>query len=220
MHKFDEPHLGRWAADIRFCIDQLTALNGGTLTAAPFAERLDLQNIAAWGHSFGGRAAPRACQLDHRIKACLNAEGLGPDGPIFTYEGAALPSQPFMWIEVYHEPPTDAQLAPYGSTRKEWGKNHQVQLVTNEQQLRACPGGSYHVSVNTPGIDHMSFTDQPFITATTKQETDQASLALLELARYTIAFFDKELKHKADIPLNEETASTTGVTLEKFGKVN
>lgn len=216
MHKFDEPHLDRWAADIRFSIDQLTALNGGTSTTVPFAQRLDLQNIATWGHSFGGRVAPRACQLDPRFKACLNADGLGPDGPIFVYEGAALPSQPFMWMEVHHEPPTDAQLAPYGITRKEWDKNHQVQITTNEQQLRACPGGSYHVSVSTPGIDHTSFTDLPFISATTKEQSDQASVALFALVHYATAFFNKELKHKTDTPLNEKNPSIAGVTLEKF----
>ena len=131
MHIFDEPHINRWADDIRFAVDQIALLNKGKTTEAPFAGRLDLQNIAAWGHSFGGRAAPRACQIDGRIKACLNADGLGPDGPIFVFEGEALPAQPFLWMEVHHEPPTDAQLAPYGTTRNEWDKNHQVQLATN-----------------------------------------------------------------------------------------
>jgi platelet-activating factor acetylhydrolase isoform II len=105
MHTFEEPHINRWAADIKFSIDQITLLNKGTASAAPFAGRLSLQDIAAWGHSFGGRAAARACQLDQRIKACLNADGLGPDGPMFVFEGEPLPSQPFMWMEVYHEPP-------------------------------------------------------------------------------------------------------------------
>jgi hypothetical protein len=218
MHKFDEPHLDRWAADMRFTIDQLTAMNAGTSTA-PFAQRLDLQNIAAWGHSFGGRAAPHACQRDARIKACLNADGLGPDGPIFVYEGTALPAQPFMWMEVHHEAPTEAQLAPYGITRREWEKNHQVQIATNEQQLRACPGGSFHVTISTPGIDHMSFTDLPFISAKTKQQTDEASLALLTLSQYTTAFFDKELKHKKGTLLNKNSPQLAGVSSEQFGRV-
>jgi predicted dienelactone hydrolase len=220
MHAFDEPHINRWADDIRFSIDQLTLLNHGNTTTAPFAGRLDLHQIAAWGHSFGGRAAPRACQLDKRIKACLNADGLGPDGPIFVFEGAALPAQPFMWMEVHHEPPTDAQLAPYGTTRQEWDKNHQVQLVTDEQQLRACPGGSYHVLINADGISHSSFTDHPFITATTEKQSMQASGALGIIGAYTVAFFDRELKDKRDTFFDGKNVSKVGVTVEKYGDLN
>jgi hypothetical protein len=56
-------------------------------------------------------------------------------------------------IDVFHGPPTDAQLAPYKMTRKDWEKDHQAQLATNNQQLKDCPGGSYHVSINLPGIE-------------------------------------------------------------------
>jgi predicted dienelactone hydrolase len=220
MHIFDEPHINRWADDIRFAIDELTLLNREKTTAAPFAGRLDLHNIAAWGHSFGGRAAPRACQLDKRIRACLNADGLGPDGPIFVFEGAALPAQPFMWMEVHHEPPTDAQLAPYGTTRKEWDKNHQVQLTTDEQQLRECPGGSYHLLINADGISHASFTDQPFIAATNEQENTQSAAALGTIGTYTVAFLDRELKNKNVTVLDGKNIAITGVTVDRYGKLN
>jgi predicted dienelactone hydrolase len=214
MHAFDEPHINRWAADIRFSIDQMTLLNSGKTGAAPFAGRLNLQDIAAWGHSFGGRAAARACQLDRRIKACLNADGLGPDGPIFVFEGESLPSQPLMWMEVYHEPPTEAQLSPYGVTRKEWDKNHQVQLATDEQQLRTCPGGSLHVLVNTSGIGHSSFTDEPFVAATTVPQRKQASVALETIGVYTVAFFDRELKHRGGTVLDRKAPDNAGVTVQ------
>jgi predicted dienelactone hydrolase len=220
MHHFDEPHINRWAADIRFSIDQITLLNGGGRTVAPFAGRLDLHNIAAWGHSFGGRAAPRACQLDKRIRACLDADGLGPDGPIFVFEGEALPPQPFMWMEVHREPPTDAQLAPYGTTRKEWDKNHQVQLATDEQQLRACRGGSYHVLVSMDGISHTSFTDQPFIIAATQEQRTQASVALGTIKIYTVAFFDRELRHEKSTVLDEKNSLNAGVTVDRYGSLN
>ncbi|MGA8503408.1 MAG: hypothetical protein WB683_17785, partial [Candidatus Sulfotelmatobacter sp.] len=194
MHAFDAPHFDRWAADIRFAIDQVTSVNVARKDAAPYSGRVDLNNVAAWGHSFGGRAAPRACQLDRRIKACLNADGLGPDGPIFTYAGVGLPSQPFLWMEVFHEPPTDAQLAPYKMTRKDWDKNHQTQLAVDEQELRACPGGSYHVSINLPGIEHSSFTDVPLIESENKEDADNAVRSLGVIEDYTIAFFDRYLK--------------------------
>jgi hypothetical protein len=217
MHTFDEPHFDKWAADIRFTIDQVTTFNAAGSNRAPFSGRVDLRNIAAWGHSFGGRAAPRACQLDPRIKACLNADGLGSDGPIFTYPGAALPSQPVLWMEVFHEPPSDEQLASAGISRNDWNKNHQVQLVVDEQQLKQCPGGSYHVSINLPGIDHFSFTDKPFIDSDKKEDVDDAVRALRAIEAYTIAFFDRYLKQEDQKLLNPSVARPNGISLEKFG---
>jgi hypothetical protein len=216
MHAFDAPHFDKWAADVRFTIDQITLVNVAGKNAAPFSGRADLNNIAAWGHSFGGRAAPRACQLDRRIKACLNADGLGPDGPIFTYEGASLPSQPFLWMEVFHEPPTDAQLAPYKMTRKDWDKNHQVQLAVDEQELKGCPGGSYHVSINLPGIEHSSFTDLPLIEAEKKEDIDNAVRSLGVIEDYTIAFLDRYLKQGKGELLDGATVRPAGVVLERF----
>lgn len=214
MHSFDEPHINRWAADITFSIDQMRLLNSGNPSVAPFAGRLDLRNVAAWGHSFGGRAAARACQLDQRIKACMNADGLGPDGPIFVFQGEPLPSQPFMWMEVHHEPPTDAQLAPYGMTRKEWERDHEVQLATDEKQLHACAGGSVHVLVNTSGISHLSFTDEPFVGATTELRTNQASLAIRTIGVYTVGFFDRELEHRRGTVLDEQNAQSSAVSIQ------
>jgi pimeloyl-ACP methyl ester carboxylesterase len=217
MHAFDAPHFDKWAADVRFTIDHVTTLNTSKEDASPFSQRLDLTHIAAWGHSFGGRAAARACQLDKRITACLNADGLGPDGPIFTYKGASLPSQPFLWMEVFHEPPTEAQLAPYKMTRKDWDRNHQAQLLTNEQQLKACPGGSYYVSINLPGIEHSSFSDQPLIQSEEKEDTKNAARSLAVIEEYTIAFFDRYLKQRKSELLDGTTRRPAGSMLEQFG---
>lgn len=219
MHKFDEPHIDRWAADIRFVVDQVSTLNSGNVAEVPFAGHLDLQNVAAWGHSFGGRAAARACQLDKRMRACLDGDGLGPDGPIFVFEGEALPTQPFLWMEVHHEPPTDAQLAPYGTTRKEWDKNHQAQIVINERQLRECAGESFHVVVNTAGVSHYSFTDLPFLQTKTETQRKEASVALRVIATYTVAFFDRELKHDGHTVLDENNAHRPEVAVERYGNL-
>jgi predicted dienelactone hydrolase len=201
-----------------FVIDQITLLNETAgKNRAPFANRIDLSKVAAWGHSFGGRAAARACQLDQRIKACLNADGLGPDGPIFRYEGASLPVQPFMWMEVFHEPPTDVQLEPYKMTRKDWERDHQAQLTINDQQLRACPGGSYHVSINLPGIEHFSFTDKPLIEASKNEDAKNAIKALNVIEDYTSAFFDKHLR-LAGKTLLDTSHVPPGVSVERFRK--
>ncbi len=65
QHVHEAPHLERLAADMRFVIDQLKSEPMHRSGAAPFAERTDFKKVGAWGHSIGGRAAARACQLDY-----------------------------------------------------------------------------------------------------------------------------------------------------------
>ena len=220
MHASEAPHLDRLAADIRFVIDQLNSVAKRGNGEAPFAERTDFTDVGAWGHSIGGRVAARAYQLDARIKACLNADGAGPDGPIFSYEGASSPRQPFMWIEASRAPPpTDEALALYKITRKEWEKEHEARLAAYERDLRSCTGGSYHVAINIPGIDHYSFTDLGMLEAENREDFDKALKALEPLQEYVIAFFDKHLKAAKSTALDKPSTATAGVSLQKFSKV-
>jgi predicted dienelactone hydrolase len=59
------------ADDIRAVLDEFSHVP----SSLPFAGRLDLARVGAFGHSFGGIVAARACQRDPRIKACLNQDG-------------------------------------------------------------------------------------------------------------------------------------------------
>ena len=210
IRAFDAPHVETWAADIQFVIDQLAAIENSGREAAPFAGRIDLRNIGTWGHSLGGRAAVRACQFDSRTKACLNADGGIP-------EEGSLPAKPSMWIDVYHEPATDAQLAVHKITRKEWEKFHRAKLAQTEQRLRTCSGGCYRLTIKMPGTDHYSFTDSPVLDAENKEDLDRAVRSLQLIEAYTVAFFDKQLKHRA-APLLDQPTSSAGITLEKYGR--
>ncbi len=221
MHTSGIPQVEQHAADIRFVIDQLTALNSMPAATAPFAGRIDLHNIGVWGHSIGGRAAARACQLDARIKACLNADGVGPDGPVFPYEGASLPRQPFMWIEASQLPPTiDSILTSYKIKHQDSGKGHPAGLAAKEQEqeLQACPSGSYHLMINDVGTTHYSFTDWPLLEAERQEDFNRASHALEPIETYTVAFFDRYLKHQDTVLADGENAAFAAVTLKRYGK--
>ena len=105
------------AADLRFVLDKMTQLNSAAEKPSILAGRLDLNRIAALGHSAGGSAAARACQLDQRIKACISLDGeANPEGAFLNYPGAKSPSQPFLLVEVPHTP-TDEELVRMGETR-------------------------------------------------------------------------------------------------------
>ena len=217
LHDFDLAHFDKWAGDIRLTIDEVTGLNASEADDGQFSGRIDLANIAAWGHAFGGRAAAHACQLDSRIKACLDEDGSGEEGPIFPFEDAGMPTQPFLWIEPFHNPPSDDQLSAFHITREAWDKDHEERLANSEKELKACSGGSYHLTINRPGIEHFSFTDRPLIEAKSQEETDQATHAMEVIEQYSIAFFDRFLKKQEGGLLEKTAKPPDGVTLEQFG---
>lgn len=219
MHTSGMPYVERRAADIRFVVNQLVALEKNGAHIFPFAGRIDFQNIGVWGHSIGGRAAARACQLDERIKACLNADGVGPNGPVFPYEGASLPRQPFMWMETSQLPPAvNSILTSYKVIRKDSDKERRFQLAAQEQELRACPGSSYHLMINDAETNHYSFTDWHLLEADKQEDYERASRALEPIETYTLAFFDKHLKHQEAALLDEpRNRASAQVTLKRYG---
>jgi predicted esterase len=62
------------AADVRFVIDRMTRLNRDKKQFA-LAGMIDLERIAAMGHSAGAEFAARACQQDSRIQGCVDLDG-------------------------------------------------------------------------------------------------------------------------------------------------
>jgi hypothetical protein len=74
------------------------------------------------------------------------------------------------------------------------------------------------LSIRLLGTDHYSFSDAPLLSAQNKEDFDAAARALQPLEAYTIAFFDKYLKH-LDVPLlDRPNIAVRGVTLEAHGK--
>ena len=58
------------AEDISFILDQLEKMQSGEIKSQ-LIEKIDLENIAVGGHSYGGSTATVAAQQDDRIKACF-----------------------------------------------------------------------------------------------------------------------------------------------------
>ena len=61
-------------SDITFIIDQIIKINSGKITSS-LKNRLNLNAIAAGGHSYGGATATNVAYRDIRIKACFNLDG-------------------------------------------------------------------------------------------------------------------------------------------------
>src|SRR5579884_1580284 len=90
------------AADVRFALDRMTEMNGRPKDF-PLARKIDLNRIAAMGHSAGAEFAARACQLDPRIKTCVDLDGgMVPWAALPEYPDGATLKQPLLFLEAFH----------------------------------------------------------------------------------------------------------------------
>src|SRR6185503_10763240 len=90
-----------WPAKSRamdtLCLVSITRMTSRR-SNSPFAGLLDLNHVAAAGHSLGGITASEACKADTRFKGCVNFDGLQAGGPFSADVTAAPPDQPFLFL--------------------------------------------------------------------------------------------------------------------------
>lgn len=154
-------------ADMIFALNQLEHLN-----AAPggfFAGRLDLETIAAAGHSLGGITASEACKAEPRLKACLNFDGLQAGGPFSTEKSATPPVQPFLFLT------KESQLRP--------------DLIERFESME----NGYWVVIH--GATHDSFSDAALLRPSLSMYSGDADLKMKLIKEYVLAFLSQTLKH-------------------------
>lgn len=81
-----------WMQDVGFVVNQLEKMNAGDMESL-FISKLDLSNIGAMGHSFGGSTALNSLCLNEKIKAAIDM-----DGTLFTVDGNYDFEKPFLLI--------------------------------------------------------------------------------------------------------------------------
>jgi predicted dienelactone hydrolase len=139
------------ANDIRFVLDELSRANATGSTTLPFAGRLDLDHVAAFGHSFGGIAAAHACQIDRRLKACLNEDGVVAKKPFYLDGRGWGLDQSFMLI--LRDPPTrrlsDEEVAQMKMSRQRLEQIMARIDAYQETALRSTGKGSYRVRLRS-----------------------------------------------------------------------
>ena len=153
-------------ADVLYALDQLAEIN----STGPFAGLIDLDAVAAAGHSLGGITASEACKADTRFKACLNYDGLQKGGPFSIEQTAIPPEQPFMFLT------KEDQLHP--------------RLL---ERFESMPEG-YWVVVHD--ASHQSFTDGPLLQPSLLPGPNQADRLMDSIQKYSLAFFDHTLKRQ------------------------
>jgi predicted dienelactone hydrolase len=187
--------------DISFALDQLATIN----QADPqhiLTDHLDLSRVGAFGISLGGMEAAEACQKDPRLGACLIMDVWMPQD--VAQSGF---SQPGMFIT------RDAN-----SMRLEGWTERDSRLTrdTMRTAYQKLSGAGYYVEI--PNTFHLNFTDAPYWSPMTSQLgltgliNGQRGFAIINA--YSLAFFDKHLKHQPSPLLNGPSQTYPEVRLE------
>lgn len=190
-----------WVKDLQFVIRQLDTLNK-TDKKLNFMNRLDLNKIAAIGHSMGGAAAARALQVEPRIKSAINIDGafLGLTG-----ETGSM-TKPFALITTELSSKIfkgqAEQPLPPGLDAKTVQAIKDMYKVLSTRYKQAVEGAAYDITI--AGATHMSFTDmpllQPYLTGTPYANLQPADVKLdriYELSNSIIlSFLEKTLNDK------------------------
>lgn len=212
------------AEDNRFVLNQLMKYANTKSLKAPFWERVDEKRIGAFGHSIGGLTAARTCQIDSRVRACIDQDSDDDRGsPFIETDLNQTETQPFLLFVVASADeispqrvnPDDASLAKMKKTRAEYDAALQKTQANQLAQLSSIAGGAYRVSLyGLPGFTHRSFTDQTLLPPQTNPEQ---SLHNFQVAQsFTLAFFNKYLKGDQHTILDTEDVSDTRAHVEKF----
>jgi predicted dienelactone hydrolase len=216
------------AEDVRFVVDQLARYDRDPKLGAPFARRLDLEKVGAFGHSIGGMTSARACQIDTRIRACVDEDSIDDVGsPFSVITPGSIPAQPFLLFiaasaDIFSAAavhPTDESLAQQKLTRAEYDKLIQTQQQKQNDLLSAVIGGAYRVMLfDLPGITHRSFSDLPLLAAAQDAQKEASALQNFQIIQaYLRGFFDKHLKRDSHTVLDSKSPPDSRVKVDRFG---
>jgi len=212
------------ADDNRFVLDQLREYAQAKSLKAPFFGRIDDSRIGALGHSIGGLAAARTCQIDSRVKACIDQDSDDDRGsPFIVTDIKETEAQPFLLFVVASADetsprrtnPDDAALSQMKVTRAEYEAKLRKTQANQLAQLTSIPGGAYRVTLyDLPGFTHRSFTDQTLLPPLVDPEQSLQNFRVAE--SFTLAFFDKYLKAGHDTILDTGKVLDSRAHVENF----
>ena len=212
------------AEDNRFALTELLRYATTKGLHAPFFERIDETHIAAFGHSIGGLASARTCQIDHRVKACMDQDSADDRGsPFIASDLKETEQQPFLLFVAFSADvtsprkshPDDAALARMKISRKEYDAMLQKQRENQLKQLRSTQGGAYRITLyDLPGFVHRSFSDLTLLGASPNREQSLHNFRVAET--FILAFFDKYLKGDPHTVLDSGQVFDPRAKVEKF----
>jgi platelet-activating factor acetylhydrolase isoform II len=169
---WEKKQIDEFAQSLRSALDELIRLDGPGVSAHPLRGRIDFSRVGIFAHSFGGMAALRALQLDSRIRAGLNQDGLSAGMIAFAKEVAF--DKPFGLLTPTRTPEQNNRY---------------------EELFKVLPLPAEWITLAGPQIEHMSFTDLLLFRNAEDAGKRAAALHNLQLVReFTRRYFDVHLK--------------------------
>ena len=214
---YENQRIDWWASDIRFALDELSRIDRDKSGRDAFAGHVDLNRVAAFGHSDGGEAAARACQLDSRFKACLNQDGTQRFAPFHLDSSGWGMNQSFLLItRMRNDPPTEKEAVAMHMTLSEVQDLVASLRAAQVRALQSTGGGSYRVLLKYDATTHMSFSDLPVLQAASPAEAMARTRVLETILDHDRAFFDKTLRSVAKTELDDPQPSEFVDSEQKF----
>jgi predicted dienelactone hydrolase len=180
-----------WVEDAKFVLDRMEALSANDPSGL-FTDRIDLEHMGMFGHSFGGATTVQMLLDDQRIQAGIDMDGV-------LYGEKRIPAdglkKPFLLMSADDtlkgvDQTTDEEIAALGTNRDE------ITAYYNELFARYEPvtvGGNYWMTFKNS--THMSFSDLYLLTPLFKWMEGVDVRGTHELINeYTLDFFDHYLK--------------------------
>jgi hypothetical protein len=197
------------SAKLRFAFNRMILIATDRSRSAPFAGRIDLEHVGAFGHASGGNAVAQLCTSDARISACLDEDGWTPNGLLTEANPGKLPRQPFLWIDMPLKRPDEAELTYAHITRDQFTRLVKASAARADLELNSFAGGAYRVSLLRSDWDDKNFTDGPLVWSMKRGQNGDAGarIALAVANVYSKTFFDKYLKGRPAPLLDSNTNS-------------
>ncbi|HLY40162.1 MAG TPA: hypothetical protein VKR52_03070 [Terracidiphilus sp.] len=195
------------AGDVRFVLDQLTAMQRKP-RAAPMIAALDLDKAVAIGHSAGAASVARACQLDVRFKACIDLDGgMVPVSVLPDFGDGATMKQSVLLLEANYD-----ESHMFGTHEQ-----HMAYFKKKEEQLEQCPAGSFDVVLKASGLVHGSFSDDRLLGANDSASAAQALYNLNLIETYIRAFLERTLNGNRGTILDVTQHDDSQVMVRAYG---
>ena len=163
--------------DISFILNQLSRLNDGKIKSQ-FKNKLNLDKIGIFGHSYGGATSILSSIYDDRIDVCL------------TYDAWFLPIPDSVINAGFNKP-----LLHIGQVKWDDSKNY----IKRDSLLENCSNSKFSLDINE--AKHFDFTDIPHYAPLTQRFNFSGNIQKKEL-RYilndiTLHYFNSYLKNSS-----------------------
>jgi len=201
-----------WVEDAKFVLDQVEKLAKNDPDHR-FTDRMDLEHIGMFGHSFGGATTTQMLMTDSRIKAAINMDG-------GLYGKLRIPAdglkKPFLMMSAdgtlagtTHM--SDEEIVSQGTTRKDLDKFF---ADTFARQASVAVGGNYWMTIKN--MQHMGFSDMYLISPVFEKSEGVDVHSVHQLINdYSLDFFDHYLKQQPLKLLDQNIGDHPDFSLQK-----